>query len=285
MGKTTLLEGNAMSEGIPAVTVLMGVFNGLPHLAGAIESILAQSFADFEFLIIDDASTDGSVDVIAEYARRDARVRVILNQENQGLGAVLNRGVQEARGTLVARMDADDRSVPHRLERQVAFLESHPDVDIVGSYALDVTASGEPVRERRVPTEHSRIVAVIWSCPLIHPTVMYRRDKIIRAGSYLPTLRRRQDYDLWFRCVRDGLVFANIPEPLVHYLYSEETLRRNNLKTAWSQVKLGLKGCRMINAPMAAYVATSWPLFEALVPTPLRMKLLAFKAKIDPRGT
>ncbi len=274
-----------MSEGIPAVTVLMGVFNGLPHLAGAIESILAQSFADFEFLIIDDASTDGSVDVIAEYARRDARVRVILNQENQGLGAVLNRGVQEARGTLVARMDADDRSVPHRLERQVAFLESHPDVDIVGSYALDVTASGEPVRERRVPTEHSRIVAVIWSCPLIHPTVMYRRDKIIRAGSYLPTLRRRQDYDLWFRCVRDGLVFANIPEPLVHYLYSEETLRRNNLKTAWSQVKLGLKGCRMINAPMAAYVATCWPLFEALVPTPLRMKLLAFKAKIDPRGT
>lgn len=267
----------------PRVTVLMGVYNGLPHLERAMQSILAQTFEDWEFLIIDDASTDGSGDLIQRYAERDARVVYQRNPTNRGLGAVLCAGVEMAKGEFVARMDADDISVPERLARQLAFFDEHPDIDIVGSCAVDVTEEGVPVRERRVPQRHDRIVQLIWSCPIIHPTVMFRRESILRVGSYAPGLRRRQDYDLWFRCARGGLKFANIQQPLVHYLYSEQTLRRNNLRSAWQQVKMGIKGCRMINASALAYIATSLPLLEAMTPGFLRMKLITLKAKIDPR--
>ena len=104
----------------------MGVFNGLPHLPCSIESILRQTFADFEFLIIDDASTDASAEVIAAWAARDRRIRFVRNETNVGLGGVLSRGVAEARGALIARMDADDVAIPTRLERQLASLSPIP---------------------------------------------------------------------------------------------------------------------------------------------------------------
>ncbi len=90
----------------------------------------------------------------------------------------------EARGALIARMDADDVAIPTRLERQLAFLESNPDVDVVGSYALDVSRDGTPVRERRVPSTHEKIAELVWTSPFIHPTVMFKRDSILRVGSY-----------------------------------------------------------------------------------------------------
>ena len=265
------------------LTVLMGVFNGLPHLGKSIESILEQTFADFEFLIIDDASADGSAEVIAGYVARDRRIRFVRNAQNVGLGGVLSRGVQEARGSLIARMDADDAAIPERLQRQLDFLRDNPDVDVVGSYALDVTKDGVPVRERRVPTTHEKIAELVWTSPFIHPTVMFRRESILRVGSYLPHIRRRQDYDLWFRCVAGGLRLANIPEPLIHYLYSEDTLRRNHVRSIWEQVKIGLRGCRTVRAPLPAYIATCMPLVEAAMPNWLRLRVASLKAKFDPR--
>lgn len=273
------------TESPPRVSVVMGVFNGLPHLERAIRSIAAQTFSDWEFVIIDDASTDGSAEVIERYAGQDKRIVFHRNMRNAGLGAVLRAGVAMARGELIARMDADDISVPQRLAHQVEFFDKHPATDVLGSHALDVTEDEVPVRERKVPATHERIVSLIWSCPIIHPTVMFRREAILAAGSYSADLRRRQDYDLWFRCVRAGLKFANIQQPLVHYLYSDETLRRNNLRSAWQQVKMGIKGCRLVNAPAVAYVATTLPLVEAMVPRFLRMKLVSLKSRIDPRAS
>lgn len=261
----------------------MGVFNGLPHLEASIRSILQQTYADFEFLIIDDGSTDGSERMIATYATQDARIRFVRNAMNVGLGAVLSGGVAAARGSLVARMDADDTAVPHRLQRQVDFLRQHPETDVVGSYALDVASNGEPVRERRVPISHEQIAALVWSSPFIHPTVMFRRESILRVGSYSSSIRRRQDYDLWFRCVAGGLKLANIPEALLHYHFSEATMRRNHVRSIWEQVKIGLRGCRRVRAPLHAYVATCMPLLEAAMPNWLRLRLVSLKAKIDPR--
>jgi glycosyltransferase involved in cell wall biosynthesis len=268
----------------PPVTVLMGVFNGLPHLAHAIRSIQNQTLRDFEFLIIDDASTDGSDRVISQCAQTDPRIRVLTNEVNRGLGAVLHRGVQEARGALVARMDADDVSVPERLERQLNYFADHPRTDVVGSYALDMTTGGTPFRVRCVPTMHDRIAGLVWSNPFVHATVMFRRESIIRVGSYSPDLRRRQDYDLWFRCVHAGLRLANIPEPLVHYAFSEDTVRRNDFRAMWDQVRIGWRGCRLVRAPLRAYLATCVPLGEAMLPRRLRMKFMSIKAKLDPRN-
>jgi glycosyltransferase involved in cell wall biosynthesis len=267
----------------PPVTVLMGVFNGLPRLERAIASIRQQTLRDFEFLIIDDGSTDGSGAVIERLATCDPRIRIISHPRNRGLGAVLNEGVAAARGALVARMDADDVSLPERLERQVEFFRRHPETDVLGSYALDVDAEGRKVRERRVPTAHDRIVDLVWSNPFIHTTVMFRRDAVLRAGSYSARLQRRQDYDLWFRCVRAGLRLANIPEPLVHYHFSDETMRRNNVGATFDQVRIGLRGCRLVRAPLHAYAATCLPLLEAALPTSLRSRFIAIKSRIDPR--
>jgi glycosyltransferase involved in cell wall biosynthesis len=274
-----------MSRPYPEVTILMGVFNGLPELERAIRSILDQTFRAFEFLIIDDASTDGSDQLIRRYAECDDRITFLRNETNQGLGAVLNRGVREARGQLVARMDSDDVSVPERLEKQLQFFRSHPDTDVVGSYALDVSKIGAAVRERRVPITHERIVDLIWSCPFVHTTVMFRREAILKVGSYSPKIRRRQDYDLWFRCVHGGLRLANIPEPLVHYLFSEDTIRRNRLGATWDQVNIGLRGCRLVRAPLHAYVGTCLPLVEAAMPNWFRLKFMSIKSRIDPRTT
>jgi glycosyltransferase involved in cell wall biosynthesis len=267
----------------PPVTVLMGVYNGLPSLERAVRSILEQTVRHFEFLIIDDGSTDGSDRVIRHLAETDPRIRFIAGATNRGLGWVLNRGVEEARGKLVARMDADDISVPQRLARQLRFFEMHPDIDVVGSYALDMTTGGVPLRERRVPITHERIAELVWTNPFVHATVMFRRESILRVGSYSPALRRRQDYDLWFRCVSAGLRMANIPEPLVHYFFSEETVRRNNFEATWDQVRIGLRGCRLVRAPFHAYVATCMPLAEALLPGQMRLKLMSVKERIDPR--
>jgi glycosyltransferase involved in cell wall biosynthesis len=267
----------------PSVTVLMGVYNGLPRLEHALRSVLNQTFDDFEFLIIDDGSTDGSGELLRQVASEDARVRLVSLASNRGLGAVLNKGVAAARGALVARMDADDVSLPERLERQVAFFRDNPEVDVVGSFALDVDGDGRSIRERRVPIAHDRIVELVWSNPFIHTTVMFRRNAILRVGSYAAELQRRQDYDLWFRCVRGGLRFANIPESLVHYHFSDATLRRNNVRATFDQVRIGLRGCRLVRAPLRAYAATCLPLLESALPAPCRTKFLAIKSRIDPR--
>lgn len=273
-----------MAEQQPEVTVLMGVFNGLPRLERSIRSILAQTFSNFEFLIIDDASTDGSDQVVQQYAKEDCRIRLIRNEVNAGLGAVLNLGVREARAALIARMDADDVAVPTRLEKQVAYFRAHPETDILGSYALDVGEDGSIIRERRVPTAHDRIVKLIWSCPIVHPTVMFRRSSILRAGSYPSTRRRRQDYDLWFRCVAAGLIFANLPEPLLHYTFSQQTVQKNNFSSALKQVGVGLRGCWLVRASPLAYLGTVAPLLEAMLPDSLRVRLAGFKGKLDPRN-
>lgn len=268
---------------LPAVTVLMGVHNGLPRLERAMRSVLDQTFTDFELLIIDDASTDGTAEWLQKAAQQDTRIRSLRMAVNEGLGSALRRGVQMARGPLIARMDADDVSVPERLRKQVDFLEQHPDIDIVGSFALDVDEDGKVLQERRVPTSHRRIVELIWTCPLIHPTVVFRRQSVIDAGSYSAAIRRRQDYELWFRCVRAGLGFANIPEPLVHYLHTRHTLRRNHLPAMWRQARMGWAGCRIIGARPAAYIGVAFPVLEALLPSPLRAKLIHVKRRLDPR--
>lgn len=134
----------------PAVSVVMSVFNEEAHVAEAIESILKQTFADFEFIIIDDASTDGSPALIETYAQKDSRIKVFTQPENQGLAVSLNKGLRQATGTYLARMDADDISYPERFQKQFDYLERHPELGALGTFMKEIDEKGEVV-PRPVP--------------------------------------------------------------------------------------------------------------------------------------
>lgn len=200
----------------PRVTVLMSVFNGQRYLAESVESVLAQSFRDFELLVIDDGSTDDSPALLAAYAAKDPRVRVV-RHENRGQNPSLNRGLELARSELIARADADDTNLPGRLERQVAFLDAHPEVDICGAWCTVLEPGGKKTL-RRLPLTHTAIKSRLFvGTALVHPTVMYRRESMRRADlAYDNALLTASDYDLWVRASR-LLTLANVPEPLLLY--------------------------------------------------------------------
>jgi glycosyltransferase involved in cell wall biosynthesis len=205
----------------PRVTVLMPVFNGEAHLAGAIDSILGQTFRDFELLVIDDGSTDRSAAIAAGFG--DSRVRVERNTSNLGLVRTLNRGLDMARGEYVARMDADDLSLPERLRGQVAFLDAHPDFGLCGTW---VETFGE--REGAVwsyPTDAEVIrCSLLFRSVLAHPTVMLRRRMFEAAGlRYDEHYPHAEDFQLWQRASA-RFPLANIGEVLVRYRISSASV-------------------------------------------------------------
>lgn len=213
------------SQQNPKVTVLMPVYNGERYLRAAIDSILSQTFTDFEFLIINDGSMDSSLTIIESY--HDHRIRLINNGSNIKLIATLNKGLEAACGEYVARMDCDDISLPDRLERQVAFLESHPGVGICGTW---VETIGEVTGDVwRYPTEPDDIKAgLFFESVLAHPAVMIRKALLEKHKLYYdPCYIHAEDLELWRRC-SFKFDLANIPEVLLHYRISSKSVSRAN---------------------------------------------------------
>jgi glycosyltransferase EpsE len=274
-----LLEDNMN----PEVTVLMSVYNDEEYLEKSMNSILDQTFSDFEFLIIDDASTDESVSILKSYASNDERIRLVLNEKNKGLSYNLAEGVEMAEASWIARMDADDIACENRLEVQKEYVENHPDVDIVGSYVTDIDEHDQEMEIRKVPVSHEKISDLIWTCPFIHPTVMFRKEAILEAGSYDRNLRRRQDYDLWFRCKAANLKFANIPSPILYYRSTFDYYKKNNIKVQFKQFKMGIKGARLTNAKPIAYVGITVAFLTGIAPQSIRRPLGKVLKHVDPR--
>ena len=203
----------------PKVSVVMSVHNGEKYLAGATHSILAQTFADFEFIIIDDGSTDGSRAIVQSLEA--PRIRLIA-QENRGLAAALNRGIGLARGAYIARMDADDISAPTRLAEQVDFLDAHTEIGMVGSSFHQIDEAGRITALTPVLTSNEEIQAHLleqnWFC---HGSMMVRRECIEETGGYDETFTSAQDYDLWLR-ISESYQVANLSKPLYQWRLSPE---------------------------------------------------------------
>lgn len=205
----------------PLVTVLMSVYNGARYLPEAVASILNQTFEDFEFVIVNDGSTDGTRFYLLSIP--DPRVRIVQNPQNLGLAASLNRGLDRARGRFIARMDADDVAAPERLERQVAFLRRNPKVGVLGTGRLMIDPQGRALSLARPAVTN---LAVRWKLllgnPFAHPSVMVRRDLLdAHKLRYDETFRTAQDYELWTRLLplTRG---ANLDEPLLYYRLRED---------------------------------------------------------------
>lgn len=203
----------------PALSVAMSVYNGERFLAEAIDSILAQSFTDFEFLILDDGSRDATPAMLRDYAAKDSRIRPII-RENRGLVASLNQLLDEARAPIIARMDADDIAHPERFAKQMRFLADNPQCGIVGSWSTDIDEYGGPYMSGGCdhPVEHEEFLHNIANGgPLLcHPVVMYRRDIVLAQGGYHAAFKHCEDLDLWLR-LASATQMANIPERLIKY--------------------------------------------------------------------
>ncbi len=220
---------------VPTVTVLMTVFNAGPYLDAAIRSIVEQTYRNWEFVIVDDASTDGSADVAEAWARRDARVRVIRNDANKGQTPCLNQGLREARGEWVARQDADDFSLPERLARQMAARDG---VALLGTNGWIINAVGRATGLLDAPLTHESIT---WTSPFLNPfmhTAVLARTAVIREelGGYDESFRIAQDYDLWTRLIARHRS-ANLPDRLVCYRHLATSLSKSGSGTAFAEAR------------------------------------------------
>ena len=202
------------------LTVLMPVFNAEKHLAGAIDSILGQTYEDFEFLIIDDGSTDNSAAIINSY--HDTRIRFYQNDKNMGISPTLNKGIGLAKTAYIARMDADDVSYPNRLEKQLAYLEANPDCAFVSSLARVVTEDRNFVRVDSFKSDFFYYNLTFFSW-IYHPTVMYRKKAVEEVNGY--TAAYSEDYELFWQLSRKHK-FYNIPEVLLEYRESDQSLHQ-----------------------------------------------------------
>jgi glycosyltransferase involved in cell wall biosynthesis len=207
----------------PEASVVMPVYNAERYVADAVESILSQTFRDFEFLVFDDGSTDRSLEILRQYAGRDERIRLFA-ESHQGHVPWLNEGIRQARGEVIARMDADDISFPQRLGRQVEYLHRHPDCVAIGCDTLMIDPDGDPLGTVRHDVEHESIEADLLRGGhgvIAHPTCVMRRSALLAIGGYREEFEPIEDFDLWLRLAELGRL-ANLPEALfgyrVHYM-------------------------------------------------------------------
>src|SRR5262245_3154447 len=219
----------------PLVTVLMSVFNDADFVLESVHSILDQSLTDFEFLIIDDSSTDKTAELLAQI--RDPRVRIVRNEKNVGLTTSLKRGVELARGRYIARLDSDDVALRRRLSQQVEFLEHHPATAILGGACVLVNEAGKAMTLLKRPETD---LEIRWTCllnnPFVHSTMMIRRQVLVDHNlNYDPAFRTAQDYDLWTRILKRQRG-ANFAEPLIRYRIRSgvtQTRRKEQLDNAF----------------------------------------------------
>jgi glycosyltransferase EpsE len=223
---------------MPRVSVVMGVFNAEKTIQKAIESILEQTFTDFELVICDDCSTDQTGQILARYQTLDPRVVVVRTATNGGLAVSLNAGIAVARGEYIARMDDDDISRPDRLERQVAVLDERDDIALVASSAVlfDELGSYGEIRRDGVPTA----AEVYQKSQFIHPTVVMRREPLLSVNGYTeaPYTRRGQDYDLWNKLYRAGFIGLNLSEPLLEYRQGRQSYAKRKLRHRAGDVRM-----------------------------------------------
>ena len=197
----------------------MPVYNGEKYIVEAIESILTQTFTDFELIIVDDGSQDASAQIIRSYAEADNRIHFLQHEENLGQAQAQNTGIAAAEGAFLAAMDSDDISLPQRLEKQVAFLKSNPEIGLVGAHQRFVDKDLNPLTSYKLSCSHAIIVLNLFIGASLHgPTIMIRRGFLTKAGGFRPEVRRCQDMDLFLRLLEKTQIrFANLPDELYFY--------------------------------------------------------------------
>jgi glycosyltransferase involved in cell wall biosynthesis len=214
----------------PLVSVLLTVYNAEKYVGSAIESILEQTFVNFELIIIDDFSSDKSWEIIKKYAKYDKRIIALRNKCNIGGCRNLNKGLRLVKGKYIARADHDDWSYPNRLAKQFKFMESHPEVGIVGGVMEIINETGKIMGKRKYNlSDHEIRRKIFWYSPFSHPLVMIRKSVLNSVGHYNPAFAPADDYELYFRIGKESK-FANLPDILLKYRIVANSMTYNLTK-------------------------------------------------------
>ena len=267
------------------ISVLMSVcrHDRADYLSASLRSLLDQERPPDEVVLVEDGPLTVALSGLVDEFRLVLQINSVRLPENVGLGAALSKGLQHCSHELVARMDSDDVSLPPRLGRQAHQFDLYPSLDVLGSFAREFDEKSNLGALRSMPVTHEDILQNLWANPLIHSTVMFRRDRILDVGSYDPRLRRRQDYELWFRCAHNGLSFANLPEPLALYRFSASTHGRQPTRLALEQARIGHHGTALLGMAYWKRAACYIPLIRSLLPSWLQHWVYRTLRSFDPR--
>jgi glycosyltransferase EpsE len=251
----------------PLVSIIMGVYNSEKTLAECIDSVLSQTYQNWEFIVCDDGSRDASCEVVSRYAKKDTRIKFIKNATNKGLPFTLNHCIANADGKYLARQDADDIMVADRLEKQVAFMEKNPNYAVSGSsmYLFD----DDGIWGERVRPEKPDKRTFLQGNPFWHPTVIMKTDVIKALGGYSESglaIKRLEDADLWFRLYSKGYIGYNIQEPLHKFREDRQAYNRRKISHRFYAMRLQIQGFRALGLPFWSCVFALKPVIAGLAP-------------------
>lgn len=252
------------------VSVLMGIYNCERTLEDAVSAIKNQTYGDWELILCDDGSSDGTYSVAQNLADRDERIILLRNEHNEGLNKTLNKCLAHATGEFIARMDGDDDCLPHRFERQVAFLQSQKEYAIVSSPMILFDEHGEWGKTDAV--EYPTAEDIIAGSPICHAPVMMRRECMTAVGGYTEDRRmlRVEDVNLWIKLYAAGYRCYNIQEPLYRMRNDQNALNRRKYRYRVNSTYVRLKGCRLLKLGWKSYVHAFRPMIIGLVPAGAR---------------
>lgn len=253
---------------MPRVSVIMGIYNSNNKeiVKEAIDSILCQTFEDLEFIICDDGSNDGTFELIESLTSHDERVIILKNKTNSGLSATLNKCIEISKGEYIARMDADDISVLDRIEKQISFLDSYNEYALIGSDVI-LFEDNHDCGYRSMPTR-PRKNDFLFRVPFMHPTIIVRKNVLIKVGGYrvAKETRRCEDYDLFMRIYSAGFKGYNLNEGLFKVREDSAAYKRRKYKYRIDEAKVRFKGYKSLGLMPEGLIYTIKPLVVGLIP-------------------
>lgn len=265
----------------PLVSIIMGAYNCESSIFTSINSIMNQSYQNWEFIICDDCSTDNTRKILEEFQEMDKRICVLHNDKNLKLAATLNKCLEKAKGKYIARMDADDESLPQRLEKQVGFLETHPEYDCVGCNCIVFDEQG--ARGIRRTAEFPSEGVLLKGTPFAHPTIVMKKKVYDALRGYTSNREtvRAEDLELWFRFYENHYRGYNLQQALYKYHESREDFRKRSLTAGIQTAKVFWRGYKRINVPFYKRIWVFKPIVSALIPNWLMMKYQSGKLMDD----
>jgi len=253
------------------------------YLTECLQSLVLQTLHANEVVLVEDGPISAELTSVIDLFREELNIVSVRILKNIGLAGALNVGLKHCTHKLVARMDTDDIALPERFEKQITQFKANSNLGVLGTYAQEFVDKGSLGSIRIMPKTHQAIFDNLFCCPFIHPSVMYKKDLILSVGGYNERLKRRQDYDLWFRCALQNACFENIPEILLNYRFTNETHSRQSIKILWLQGLIGFNGVKALKQPIWKGIVAFFPLIRSLFPSKIEHFIYKIFKRFDPR--